>query len=111
MILANKRDWYEKFVECLWTYITTVRTPAMPHHYPIVYWSEAILMLEIQIPSLHTALVMIMTTEENHQRQLDELEALHEKRLQTQQYIELYQSRISTVFNKKAKKESFAMKI
>ena len=44
-----------------------------------------------------------MTTEDNDRLRLQEVEALDEKRLQVQQYIELYQAWISKAFNKKVK--------
>jgi len=44
-----------------------------------------------------------MTNEDNDRLRLQKLEALDEKRLQAQQYIELYQTRISKAFNKKVK--------
>jgi len=46
--------------------------------------------LEIQIPSLRAALATKMTDKDNHRLRLQELEALDKKRLQAQQYIELY---------------------
>jgi len=56
----------------------------------LVYGCEDILSLKIQIPSLRTALVTEMTNEEKHWLCLQELEALDDRRLQTQQQIELY---------------------
>jgi len=48
-----------------------------------------------------------MTNEEKHRLRLQELETLDDKRLQAQQQIELYQARISRVFNKKVKERTF----
>ena len=48
-----------------------------------------------------------MTNEEKHRQQLQELEALDDKRLQAQQQIELYQARITRAFNKKVKVRTF----
>jgi len=53
--------------------------------FSLVYVCEAVLPLEIQIPSLCVALTTEMTNEEKHQLQLQELEALDDKRLQAQQ--------------------------
>ena len=44
---------------------------------------------------------------EKHRLRLQELEALDDKRLQTQQQIELYQARITIAFNKKVKERTF----
>jgi len=48
-----------------------------------------------------------MTKEDNDRLRLQELEALDERRLQTQQRIVLYQARISKAFNKKVKEKVF----
>ena len=48
-----------------------------------------------------------MTKEDNDRLRLQELEALHERRLQAQQCIELYQAQISKAFNKKVKQRVF----
>ena len=48
-----------------------------------------------------------MTTEEHHQKRLEELEMLDEKRLEAQQQIELYQARITRAFNKKVRQRVF----
>ena len=92
-----KRDWNEKLSECLWAYRTTVRTPTGNTPFSLVYGCEAVIPLEIQMPSLRVALITKMTTEDNDRLRLQELEALDEKRLQAQQHIELYQTRISRV--------------
>ena len=59
------------------------------------------------MPSLQVTLATKMTKEDNDRLCLQELEALDEKRLQTQQHIELYQARISKAFNKKVKQRTF----
>ena len=75
--------------------------------FSLVYGCEAVLPLEIQIPSLRIALATKMTEADNDRLRLQELEALDEKRLQAQQRIELYQARISRAFNKKVKQRVF----
>ena len=85
----------------------TVRTPTKATPFSLVYGCEAVLPLEIQIPSLRVALTAEMTTEEKHRQRLQELEALDGKRLQAQQQIELYQARITRAFNKKVKMRTF----
>ena len=93
----------DKLGEALWAYRTTVRTPTGTTTYSLIYGCEAVLPLEIQIPSLCIALATGMTTEEQHQKCLEELEMLDERRLEAQQQIEFYQARISRVFNKRVR--------
>jgi len=57
--------------------------------------------------SLRVALVTKMTKEDNDRLRLHELEALDERRLQTQQCIELHQAWISKAFNKKVKERVY----
>ena len=84
-----------------------MRTPTKATPFSLVYGAEAVLLLEIQIPSLRVALATEMTDEEQHILRLQELEALDGKRLQAQQQIELYQARITKAFNKKVRERIF----
>ena len=81
--------------------------PQQKLHHSLVYGCEAVLPLEIQIPSLRVALTTEMTNEEKHRLRLQELEALDDKRLQAQQQIELNQAQITRAFNKKVKERTF----
>ena len=60
----------------------TVRTPTGNTPFSLVYGYEAVISLEIQMPSLHIAIATKMTKGENNCLYLQELEALDEKRLQ-----------------------------
>ncbi|KAL0395315.1 UNVERIFIED_CONTAM: hypothetical protein Slati_4497700 [Sesamum latifolium] len=88
-------------------YRSTVRTPTQSTPYALVYGVEAVLPLEQQIPSLRIAIQEGLTEEENARLQLEELEALDEKRLEAQQRLECYQARLSKAFNKKVRLRSF----
>ncbi|XP_027086502.2 uncharacterized protein [Coffea arabica] len=63
--------------------------------------------LECQIPSLRIAIQEGLSEEDNVRLRLEELEALNEKRLETQQRIECYQARLSKAFNKHVRPRSF----
>ena len=52
-ISLNKRDWNEKLSECLWAYRTTVQTSTGNTPFSLVYGCEAVIPLEIQIPTSH----------------------------------------------------------
>ncbi|KAG9458357.1 hypothetical protein H6P81_002865 [Aristolochia fimbriata] len=106
-IAGNKKDWHERLGEALWAYRITFRTPTESTPYSLVYGVEAVLRLEIQIPSLRVALREGFTEEENIRLCLQELESLDEKRLEAQQRLECYQARLTRAFNKKVKFRSF----
>jgi len=78
--------------------------PNRQHSFFSNYECEAVIPLEIQMPSLRVALETKTTKEDNNSLLLQKLEALDEKRIQAQQRIELYQARISKAFNKKVKR-------
>ena len=81
--------------------------PNRQYAFSLVYRCEAVIPLEIQIPSLRVALATEMIGEANHRLRLQELEVLDEKRLQAQQHIKFYQARITKAFNKNVKERIF----
>ncbi|XP_070031804.1 uncharacterized protein [Nicotiana tomentosiformis] len=101
VVAKNKRDWHEKIGEALWAYRTTFRTVTQATPYSLVYGVEAVLPFEQQIPSLRITIQERLTSEENAQLRLAELEALAEKRLEAQQKLECYQARLARAFNQK----------
>ncbi|KAG9442383.1 hypothetical protein H6P81_018237 [Aristolochia fimbriata] len=56
MVARNTKDWHDRLEEALWAYRITFCTPRESTPYSLVYGVEAILPLEIQIPSLRVAL-------------------------------------------------------
>lgn len=52
VVTKNKRDWHDKLLEALWAYRTTTCTPTGMTPYSLVFGGEAILPIEVQIPSL-----------------------------------------------------------
>jgi len=106
-VSSSKRDWNEKLGECLWAYRITIRTPTGNTPSSLIYKCEAVIPLEIQMPSLRVTLATKMTKEDNDRLRLQELKVLDEKRLQAQQDIEFYQAQISKTFNKKFKQRVF----
>ncbi|KAG9442388.1 hypothetical protein H6P81_018242 [Aristolochia fimbriata] len=104
---ANKRSWDEKLCEALWAYRTSFRTPTQSTPFSLVYGTEAVLPLEVRLPSLRIAMREGLTTEECAQLRLAELESLDEQRLEAHQRLECYQSRMTKAFNKKVRLRSF----
>ncbi|KAG9442537.1 hypothetical protein H6P81_018391 [Aristolochia fimbriata] len=92
---ANKKSWDEKLDEALGAYRTSFRTPTQSTPYSLVYGTEAVLPLEVQLPSLRIAMREGLTMEECAQLGLAELESLDEQRLEAQQRLECYQSRMT----------------
>ncbi|MFX5244995.1 hypothetical protein ABTD35_19375, partial [Acinetobacter baumannii] len=89
--------------EALWAYRTTVRGPTHSTPFSLVYGCEAVVPLEVQIPSLRVSLQNDMTQESNVKLRLHELDNLKERWLEARQSIELYQARMAGSFDKKVR--------
>ena len=76
----------------LWAYRTSIPTNATP--FSLVYGMEAVLPIEIEIPSLRISLEGKLPEEERHRERLAQLELLDEKRLRAAHHAQIYQRRI-----------------
>jgi len=70
VVSKSKQDWHEKLGEVLWAYRTLYRMPTQSTPYALVYGVEAILPLEIQIPSLRITMQEGLCGDENDQLRL-----------------------------------------
>ena len=80
-VTRNRRDWHDHLFESLWAYRVTVRTPTQATPFSLIYGSEAVLPLEVQLPSLRVAIQDEVTQDEQVQLRFQELDALEEGRL------------------------------
>ncbi|XXG82631.1 hypothetical protein AAC387_Pa10g0537 [Persea americana] len=106
MVSSHKKEWGNKLLEALWAYRTTVRGPTRRTPFSLAYGCEAVVHLEIQIPSLRISLQNDMTQENNVKLRLHELDNLDERWLEALQSIELYQARMAGSFDKKVKQHA-----
>ena len=106
-VAENKKDWDRRLPEALWAYRTTHRTATRATPYSLVYGTEAVVPMEIQVESLRVALRYSLTTERNAEIRMTELDDLDEKRLVAQQRLEMYQKRISASYDKQVRGRSF----
>ena len=106
MVSRSGRDWHERLLDALWVYRTTVRIATSWTPYNLVFGSEVVLPLKVQLDSLRVAMQFI-DPNENAQVRLAELEVLDEQRLMTQQRFEIYQAQMAEEFNKRVKFCSF----
>jgi len=56
VVAKSKRDWQEKLRDALWTCRTTYKMPSQSIPFALVYAVEAVLLLELQIPSFYIAI-------------------------------------------------------
>jgi transposase InsO family protein len=52
IVTKHKRDWHDRLFEALWAYRVTVRTPTQSTPYSLVFGTEAVLPLEVELPAL-----------------------------------------------------------
>ncbi|XP_055822071.1 uncharacterized protein LOC129890564 [Solanum dulcamara] len=82
VVAKNKKGRHERIGEAFWEYHTTFRNATQVTPYSLVYGVEVVRPLEKYIPSLRIAIQEGLTTENNAQLRLAELEALDEKKLE-----------------------------
>jgi len=101
------RDWHLQLNPALWAYRTSIRTPTGATPYALVFGSEAILPIEVEIPSLRVSMQDLISGDEYRTSRLAELELLDERRLAALNHLHVYQNRLQRNYNKKIKERRF----
>lgn len=102
----NKRDWDAKLNAALWAYRTTFKVTTKQTPFALVYGVEAILPIEIEIPSLRIAINDRWPVSKSIHDRVLMLEGLNETRRFSAQHIETAQRRKKAVFDKSHKKQT-----
>jgi ribonuclease HI/transposase InsO family protein len=106
-VAKNKRDWHDRIPQALWAYRTTFRTPTQMTPYSLVFGGEAVLPLEVEIPSLRVAVHEKLTNDQQAKLRLQELETLEEERLTAQQNLEIYRIQMARAYDKAVRYRAF----
>ena len=93
MVKAYK-DWHDMLPFSLHGYRALVRTYTWATPYSLVYGMEAILPIEVEIPSLRVIMEVDLNEAEWVQSRYDQLNLIEEKRLTTVCHGQLYQRRL-----------------
>ena len=101
------RDWHLQINPALWAYRTTSHTPTGATPFSLVYGFEAVLPLEVEIPSLQVYLRGLIIDEDHRAMRIQELETLDERRKAAFDHMRAYQKRMSTQYNKKVHPHEF----
>ena len=64
VVNESGRNWHDHIPFALWAYRTSIRTSTNATPFSLVYGTEAVLPLEIQIPSLIISLQDILTNDD-----------------------------------------------
>ena len=101
------KDWHEHLPYALCAYRTSVRTSVGATPYSLVYGMEAVLPVEVEIPSLRILSQTQLEEAKWAQARYEQLNFIDEKRLAALCHGQLYQRRIERAYNKKARPCTF----
>ena len=89
---AAGRNWHIQIAPALWAYRTSIRTPIGATPFSLVYGSESILPIKIELPSLRVSLKNLISEEEYRVARLQELALLDERHLNALNHLYMYQN-------------------
>ena len=81
MLEDNPRDWHKILFETLWAYRTSKRGSIRVYHYFLTYGQDAVLPMEVVVPSLRVSWKNDLNPQEYSEVMMMELKALDGKRL------------------------------
>ncbi|XP_077247224.1 uncharacterized protein LOC143886940 [Tasmannia lanceolata] len=97
------KDWSSKLPFALWAYRTSVHISTGATPYSLTYGMEAVLPIELKIPSLRILMESNLSESEWASIRHQELCLMDEKRLKAVYHVQDYQCRIERAFNKKVR--------
>ncbi|RDX97581.1 hypothetical protein CR513_19635, partial [Mucuna pruriens] len=106
-IVVTYKDWHDMLPYALHGYRTSVRTSTGETPYLLVYGIEAVLPIEVKIPSLRILVEAKLDDAEWIQCRLDQLNLIEEKQLIAICHEQLYQRQIKSAFDLKVRPRVF----
>ena len=97
------RDWSEKLPLALWGYRTSMRMSTGATPFSLVYGTEAVLPVEVELASLQVMSKSQVSEVDWLRSQYDQLGLLDEKRLAALDHVQGYQRRVARAFNKRVR--------
>ena len=101
---AAKGRWVEELPSILWTYRTTLRKSTNETPFALAFGVEAVIPLEIGMPTIRTTEFAVRTNEDNLRKDLDLVE---ERRDLAMVHLATYQQRLKREHNKNVKPRTF----
>nr|XP_027120449.1 uncharacterized protein LOC113737410 [Coffea arabica] len=102
-IIEAHRDWHERLPYTLMAYRMAIRTSTEATPYSLMYGMEAVLLTEVEIPSLRILMEAQIEEDEWVRERYEQLSLIDEKRLNDICHGQCYQRRMARTYNKKAK--------
>ena len=106
-MVVTYKDWHEMLPFTLHGYRTSIHTSTGATPFSLVYGMEAVLPIEVEIPSMRILMEAKLTEAEWCQARYDELNIIEEKRMTALCHDQLYQQRMKTIFVKKVRPRVF----
>ncbi|RDX73066.1 Pol polyprotein, partial [Mucuna pruriens] len=106
-MVVTYRNWHDMLPYTLHRYWTSVRTSTGATPYSLVYGMEAVLPIEVEIPSLRVLVEDEIDSSKWVQSLLDQLNLIDEKCLAIICHGQLYQRRIESIFNRRIRPRVF----
>jgi transposase InsO family protein len=100
-MVKTYKDWHEMLPIALHGYKTSFRTSTGATPFSLVYGMDAVLPIEVEIPSLRVLMETKLEEAEWIQNRYDQLNLIDEKRMTDMCHGQLYQKRIKRAFDKK----------
>ena len=93
MVAGHRTQWDQKVTEAVWAYNITHKTATGHSPFELVYGTEAVLPLEIELPALRITSEQQLSANEKMKARLMQLERLDETRRQSLHFVEIKQNR------------------
>ncbi|XP_055806891.1 uncharacterized protein LOC129875625 [Solanum dulcamara] len=106
-MIGNHRGWHEMLSYALLGYRTTVRTSIGATPYLLVYGTEAIILAEVEIPSLRIIQEAELSNADWVRNRIEHWALIDEKRMTAICHGQLYQQRMTRAFNKRVRLRTF----
>ncbi|XP_030930876.1 uncharacterized protein LOC115956713 [Quercus lobata] len=102
-MVVTYKDWAEKLPFALWGYRISICASIVVTPYSLVYGSEVVLPIEVEIQSLRVLAETMVLEEDWVKQRYEQLTLIDVKRVRTQYHAQRYQKRIAKAFNKKVR--------
>ena len=102
-MVVKYKDWAKKLLFALWGYRTSIRALTRATPYFLVYGSEAVLPIGVEIQSLRVLVETKVLEKDWAKVRYEQLALIDEKRARVEYHAQGYQERIAREFNKKVK--------
>jgi hypothetical protein len=106
-MVVTYKDWHEMLPFALHGYRTSVRTSTGATPFSLVYGMEAVLPVEVEIPSMRVLMEAKLSEAEWCQSRYDQLNLIEEKRMNALCHGQLYQKRMKQAFDRKVRPREF----